>query len=111
MKKTHVTGIVLGACLVISGAVPAIAHTTAEHHKGQDATVTAGKKASKQWKGYGVTVKRDSLGLITVDGKPAAQGEVTEKATTYQQGLFTVILYNSGKVALMNQGQFVGYLK
>ncbi|WP_428984726.1 hypothetical protein [Pantoea agglomerans] len=64
-----------------------------------------------QWKGYGVTVKRDSSGIVTVDGKPAAPDEVTERATTYQQGLFNVIIYKSGKVALMKQGQLVGYLK
>lgn len=59
----------------------------------------------------GIEVKRDSLGIVTVDGKPAAQDEVTEKATAYSQGIFTVIIYKSGKVALMNQGQFIGYLK
>ncbi|WP_445235127.1 hypothetical protein [Erwinia wuhanensis] len=72
-------------------------------------TVPAGKVA--QWKGYDVIVKRDSLGIVTVDGKPAAVDEITEKATAYQQGLFSVIIYKSGKVALMKQGQFVGYLK
>lgn len=72
-------------------------------------TLSTGKVS--QWKGYGVTVKRDSSGIVTVDGKPAAPDEVTEKATTYQQGLFNVIIYKRGKVALMKQGQFVGYLK
>lgn len=111
MKRIHVIELALCACLIAGGTMPVLAHTTAVHNKTHDSSSTAGKKTPKQWKGYGVTVKRDSLGLITVNGKPAAQGEVTEKATTYQQGLFTVILYNSGKVALMNQGQFVGYLK
>ena len=33
-------------------------------------------------------------------------------ATTYQSGLYNVIVYHrTGKVALMRQGQFQGYLK
>ena len=30
---------------------------------------------------------------------------------TYSQGLNTLIVYKSGKVALMQSGQFTGYLK
>lgn len=33
-------------------------------------------------------------------------------ATVYQSGLYNVIVYHhTGKVALMKEGQFVGYLK
>lgn len=69
------------------------------------------KEKARTWKGYDVEVKRDSLGIVTLDGKPAVQSEVTDKATAFQQGLFTVIFYKTGKVALMKEGQFVGYLK
>ena len=58
-----------------------------------------------------MVIKRDKLGIVTVDGKPAAQDEVTAEATTYSQGLSTIIVYKSGKVAVMQDGQFQGYAK
>lgn len=72
----------------------------------------AAKKASTFTKHYnGMTIKRDSLGMVTVDGKPAAQDEVTADATTYSQGLYTIIVYKTGKVAVMKDGSFQGYAK
>lgn len=59
----------------------------------------------------GMTIKRDATGILTVDGKPAAQDEVNAKATTYSQGLYTIIAYTNGKVAVMKEGQFLGYAK
>ncbi|MCZ6343743.1 hypothetical protein O5286_28245, partial [Escherichia coli] len=45
----------------------------------------------------------DSLCAIDEDNKDA---------TVYQSGLYNVIVYHhTGKVALMKEGQFVGYLK
>ncbi len=69
------------------------------------------KKQALHYTGYGVDVKRDSLGIVTVDGKPAALIEDESKAKVYSQGLLTVIFYTSGKVALLRENQFVGYLK
>lgn len=69
------------------------------------------KKTNQHYSGYGVDVKRDSLGIVTVDGKPAALIEDEPKAKVYSQGLLTVIFYTSGKVALLRENQFVGYLK
>ncbi|HEN3478881.1 TPA: hypothetical protein U5D84_000492 [Yersinia enterocolitica] len=71
----------------------------------------AAKKQALHYTGYGVDVKRDSLGIVTVDGKPAALIEDEPKAKVYSQGLLTVIFYTSGKVALLRENQFVGYLK
>lgn len=58
-----------------------------------------------------VEIKRDKLGLLYVDGHAAAQTESTADAQTYQSGLYDVIIYKNGKVALMNNGQFVDYAK
>lgn len=72
----------------------------------------AAKKIASFTKHYdGLTIKRDKLGIVTVDGKPAAQDEVTPQATTYSQGLHTFIIYNTGKVAVMKDGRFLGYAK
>ncbi|MFG6655128.1 hypothetical protein ACG0Z5_11730 [Scandinavium sp. M-37] len=59
----------------------------------------------------GLTIKRDSLGLVTVDGKPAAQDEVTADASAYSQGLYTIIIYKTGKVAVMKDKVFQGYAR
>ncbi|MDZ5641655.1 hypothetical protein [Enterobacter sp. A103] len=72
----------------------------------------SGKKDSSFIKHYdGIAIKRDKFGIVTVDGKPAAQDEVTATATTYSQGLNKIIIYKSGKVAVMKDGQFQGYAK
>jgi hypothetical protein len=59
----------------------------------------------------GLTIKRDTLGIVTVDGKPAAQDEVTSDATAYSQGLYTIIIYKTGKVAVMKDRVFQGYAR
>ncbi|WP_435947958.1 hypothetical protein [Dryocola sp. BD586] len=71
------------------------------------------KKVTAFTKHYnGMTIKRDKSGIVTVDGKPAAQDETTAEATTYSQGLYTFIVYNkSGKVAVMKDGALAGYAK
>lgn len=59
----------------------------------------------------GMLIKRDALGIVTVDGKPAAQDETNADATAYSQGLYTIIVYKTGKVAVMKSGVFMGYAK
>lgn len=72
----------------------------------------AAKKESTFTKHYdGMAIKRDKLGILTVDGKPAAKDEVTANATTYSQGLYTIIVYKNGKVAVMKDNSFQGYAK
>lgn len=61
-------------------------------------------------KGYGITVTIAGE-WVTVDGKPAALDANENGNKTYSQGLNTLILYKSGKVALLQQGKFIGYLK
>ncbi|HEX4502509.1 MAG TPA: hypothetical protein VH187_15325 [Scandinavium sp.] len=70
------------------------------------------KKSSAFTKHYdGITIKRDRLGIVTVDGKPAAQDETNADATVYSQGFYTVIVYKTGKVAVMKDNVFQGYAK
>lgn len=59
----------------------------------------------------GLAIKRDSLGLVTVDGKPAARDEVTDNAEAWSQGIYTVIIYKTGKVAVMKNNVFEGYAR
>lgn len=59
----------------------------------------------------GMVIKRDLNGIVTVDGRPAARDEVNQEATIYQQGLYTIIEYKSGKVAVMKNGVFEGYAR
>ncbi|EFV40900.1 hypothetical protein HMPREF0864_01424 [Enterobacteriaceae bacterium 9_2_54FAA] len=61
--------------------------------------------------GYGVTVKRGTDGIVTVNGKPAALDEKNADAAVYSQGIYQVIFYTKGKIALMENRQFKGYLK
>ena len=61
--------------------------------------------------GYGVMVKRGTDGIVTVNGKPAALDEKNADAAVYSQGIYQVIFYTKGKVALMENRQFKGYLK
>jgi uncharacterized protein YceK len=72
----------------------------------------ASKKTQALTKHYdGMTIKRDAVGVVTVDGKLAAEDEVTPKATVYAQGLHKFIIYKSGNVAVMRDGIFQGYAK
>lgn len=56
-------------------------------------------------------IKRGSDGILTVDGKPAAVIETTESATVYSQGIFDIIVYKSGKVAVNKNGVFDGFAR
>lgn len=58
-----------------------------------------------------MVIKTVSTG-INVDGVPAAIEEKSETATVYQQGLHYFILYNTGKLAVLNeQRQMLGWAK
>lgn len=70
---------------------------------------SAKKAGVKHWDG--MELKMTQNGLV-VDGKPAAASETTKEATTYQQGLYTFIVYKNGKIAVMDdKGVFKGYAK
>jgi hypothetical protein len=58
----------------------------------------------------GMKLVRNSTGLV-VDGKPAALDESNADAKTYSQGLYVFIVYKSGKIAVMQDGKFLGYAK
>lgn len=64
----------------------------------------------QHWKGYGVEVVKNGE-WVTVDGKPASLEEDNPDAKVYQQGLYSVLFYKSGKVALVKDNNLVGFLK
>lgn len=64
------------------------------------------------YKGYGVTFRMSSKNFAYLNDSLCAIDEDNSDATAYQSGLYNVIVYHrTGKVALMKQGQLVGYLK
>lgn len=69
----------------------------------------AHKPGIKHWKGMKLELTKNGL---TVDGKPAAVSETNEKATVYQQGLYSYVVYANGKVAVLDdKGVFLDYAK
>ncbi|HCI6022667.1 TPA: hypothetical protein NPN74_004815 [Klebsiella quasipneumoniae subsp. quasipneumoniae] len=81
-----------------------------KHYKHVDQKAQTAKKAGvKHWDG--MELKMTQNGLV-VDGKPASASETTKEATTYQQGLYTFIVYKNGKIAVMDdKGALKGYAK
>ena len=71
-------------------------------------------KAAKKsiYKGFGLTFRMSSKNFAYLNDSLCAIDEDNKDATVYQSGLYNVIVYHhTGKVALMKEGQFVGYLK
>lgn len=60
--------------------------------------------------GYGVSFRIDNGYFAYLDDKPCALDEKTSSATVYSAGLYQVIVYKTGKVALMKQGVYIGNL-
>lgn len=65
--------------------------------------------ATRTVKGYGVTVRIDGQ-QVYIDDKPAARDEHGETSDVYSQGFYQVVLYKSGKVALLKNRVVQGYL-
>lgn len=79
-----------------------------KHYKHVDQKAQSAHKY-KKWDGMKLEVTKNGL---VVDGKPAAATETTKEATTYQQGLYTYVVYANGKIAVMDdKGAFKGYAK
>lgn len=72
---------------------------------------TAHKSGLKIWSYKDVTVSRDKLGIVSIDGKPAVMDAEKLGNTTYSAGISKVIFYTSGNVALMQNGHFQGWMK
>lgn len=118
MAECEAKGVSRDACYVAEQNRKATINGVAEKQAMENAQALypqkaqAAKKESTFTKHYdGMAIKRDKLGIVTVDGKPAAKDEVTADATTYLQGLYTIIVYKTGKVAVMKDGAFQGYAK
>ncbi|WP_288822018.1 hypothetical protein [uncultured Leclercia sp.] len=69
----------------------------------------AHKPGVKHWKGMKLEITKNGL---VVDGKPAAVSETSEKATVYQQGLYSYVVYSNGKIGVLDdKGAFLDYAK
>lgn len=70
----------------------------------------AATQMAHSYEGYGVSFRMDNGYFAYLDDKPCALDEKTSNATVYGSGLYQVIVYTTGKVALMKQGVYVGNL-
>ncbi|ENW4943594.1 hypothetical protein ACFLMW_003742 [Salmonella enterica] len=59
---------------------------------------------------FGQDFKRSPDGFAYLNGSACAQDEVNAQATVYSSGTYTIIVRKSGKVDLLNNGQFVGHM-
>lgn len=71
----------------------------------------AHKSAAGKWRYKNVVVSRDKLGIVSIDGKPAIKTEENAGNQVFAAGISNVIFYKNGKVALMQNGQFEGWMK
>lgn len=62
-------------------------------------------------KAHGVAFRRSRDGFAYINDKPAALDESNADANVYSAGLITVIVYKTGKINAMQDGQFLGRLK
>lgn len=113
MAKCEAQGVSKDACYIAEqnriNTINAVAEKQALENAQQQYGQATHKAVVKT--GYGVTVKRGADGIVTVNGKPAALDEKNADASVYSQGIYQVIFYTKGKVALMENRQFKGYLK
>jgi hypothetical protein len=70
----------------------------------------AATHTAQSYNGYGVSFRVDNGYFAYLDDKPCALDEKTSNATVYSSGLYQVIVYKTGKVALIKQGVYVGHL-
>ena len=75
---------------------------------------TAAKTTLKPFKKHlnGIEFRRSPDGFMYIDGSLAAVTEENADVIAYQAGLFTVVTYKkTGKVAVMENGKFLGYAR
>ncbi|HFI9551321.1 TPA: hypothetical protein ACGSUZ_002178 [Escherichia coli] len=84
----------------------------AQAFKNAEAAQHAQEAKKAIYKGFGMTFRMSSKNFAYLNDSLCAIDENNKDATVYQSGLYNVIVYHhTGKVALMKEGQFVGYLK
>lgn len=114
MAECEAQGVSRDACYVAEQNRKASINAAAEKQALENAAQLA--QAAKTVKPFtkhidGIEIKRDRLGIVSIDGKPAALDETNAEASTYSAGIYQVIIYQKGKVAVMESGQFKGYAK
>ncbi|MEL4016769.1 hypothetical protein [Dryocola clanedunensis] len=91
---------------LLTGCTPAIDMAEAQAQTDSQHAQVA-HKAPTIIKHYnGMTIKRDKLGMVTIDGKPTTNDENTATASVYSSGLDAVIIYKNGSIAVMREGRF-----
>lgn len=70
------------------------------------------KKSSSFTKRFkGIEVKRDSLGILTFDGKIASLENHNPDTSIYTSDAYTIVVYRSGKVVILKNDRLLGYAK
>lgn len=114
MAECEAQGVSKDACYIAEQNKQAAVNAAAEKQALENAQAlypVQKAQSSKKVKIFnGMKLVINSTGLI-VDGKPAALDESNADAKTYSQGLYVFIVYQSGKIAVMQDGKFLGYAK
>ena len=115
MMNSSIKSFSLLAVILLAGCsspTSRIADCQAQAFKNAEAAQHAQAAKKAIYKGFGVTFRMSSKNFAYLNDSLYAIDEDNADATVYQSGLYNVIVYHhTGKVALMKEGQFVGYLK
>lgn len=93
----------------MENAANAVQHAQATHKVPAD--YKPGNLKPISVKALGIEFKRTRDGFAYIDGKAAAHDEAEATADVYSVGLTTVIVYKSGRIIAMQNGQLLGRLK
>ena len=80
-----------------------------ETHAKAQAPVSSAKPFTKHV--GDVEIKRDRLGLVSIDGKPAVEIEHEKGNQSFEAGIYITTIYANGKVALFKNRVFVANAK
>lgn len=113
MAECEAQGVTRDACYVAEQNRHAAIVGAAEKQALENAQLAqaAHKSVKKTWRYKDVVVSRDKLGIVSIDGKPAIMTEENNGNQVFSAGISNVIFYKSGKVALMQNGRFEGWMK
>lgn len=93
----------------MENAANAVQHAQAAHQA--PAEYKPGNLKPINVKAHGIEFKRSRDGFAYINGSLAANDENNADASVYSAGLYSVIVYKSGKISAMKEGQYVGRLK
>ncbi|MEZ0533886.1 hypothetical protein [Enterobacter sp. KB-221C9] len=115
LAKCEAQGVSSDACYVADqnrqSAINAAAEKQALENTANAVQHAQAAKKERLYDLEGVQVAIKADGNVTVNQHLAALDENTPKAKVYSSGLYTVIVYSSGRVALNKNGVFQDYMK